>query len=180
MFGHAIRRAERIERPRIDYSRLGATGVISVVVLAVMFAIGGILDARGESGAVRDFVEWAAKAKHKPVDALVNGARAHRFVFLSDIYTSTETKRLASAAVAAIARGPGLDAVALEVGHDLQPVINRYLDTSPENASILLAQPRVLGSPSGGGRACSTCIIRSGSSTPSWAPIAGSISSPRT
>jgi hypothetical protein len=152
MFGRAIRRAERVERPRIDYSRLGATGVISVLVLAVMFVIGGILDARGESGAVRDFVEWAANAKRKPVDELVDGSRAHRFVFLSDIYTSTETKRLASAAVAALARGPGLDAVALEVGHDLQPVIDRYLDTSPENASILLAQPRALGSPSGGGR----------------------------
>ena len=147
----AIRRAEFMERPRIDYGRLGATGVISVLVLAVMFVIGGLLDVRGESGAVREFVDWAARAKQKPVDALVNAARAHRFVFLADIYTSNETKRLGSAAIAAIARGPGLDAVALEVGRDLQPVIDRYLDTSPENASILLAQPRALGRIRGGG-----------------------------
>jgi hypothetical protein len=153
MIGSAIRRAERgLEPPRLPIGRLGATGVISIVLLGIIFALGGLLDVRGASAEVRKFAEWAERSKRKPLEALVNGARSRRFVFLSDIHGSSETKRLAAAAVEAVARGPGLDAVVLEVGHDLQPVIDRYLDTSPENASILLAQPRVLGSPAGGSR----------------------------
>ena len=153
MIGTAIKRAERgLEAPRIPYGRLGATGAISIALLAIIFALGGLLDIRGVSGEISEFAKWAEGARRKPIEALVNGSRSHRFVFLADIYGSTETKRLGSAAIEAIARGPGLDAVVLEVGHDLQPVIDRYLDTSPENASILLAEPRVLGSPSGGSR----------------------------
>jgi hypothetical protein len=147
----AVRRAERsLDAPRIRYSRVGVTGLVGTIALLLIIVVGAILDARGASSDVRKFGEWAAGARLKPVDAIVNAARGHRFVFVSDIYSSLETKRLATDAIAAIARGPGLDAVVLEVGHDLQPLIDRYLDTTPENAAMLLSEPRVLGSPSGG------------------------------
>ena len=151
LLSRAIRRAERgYEAPRIRFSRLGVTGVVGVIALVAIIVVGAILDARGASSDVRRFGDWAVRARMKPVDAIVAAARSHRFVFLSDIYSSVETKRLATDAISAIAKGSGLDAVVLEVGHDLQPLIDRYLDTAPENAALLLSEPRVLGSPSGG------------------------------
>jgi hypothetical protein len=143
-----IKRAQRRVYPtRIRYSRLGVTGVFSVIMLVLIFAAGALLDLRGERADVQKFGEYARTNKRDPVEAIVAAARSRRFIFLADIHGSTETKRLAAQAVKAIAEGPGLDAIVLEVGHDQQPFIDRYFDTSPENASVLLSNPRTLREP---------------------------------
>lgn len=148
-----IKRAQRRVYPaRIRYSKLGVTGVVSIVALVLIFAAGALLDLRGDRAEVRQFGEYANANKQDPVAAIVGAARSRRFVFLADIHSSTEAKRLAVEAIRAVAEGPGLDAVVLEVSHDLQPYIDRYFDTTPENASILLSNPRTLREPGAASR----------------------------
>jgi hypothetical protein len=52
-----------------------------------------------------------------------------------------------------MATGPGLDAVLVEVGHDQQRFLDSYFSRSPENAAVLLAQPRTLRESGAGARA---------------------------
>ncbi|MGH7466997.1 MAG: hypothetical protein ACRENP_03330 [Longimicrobiales bacterium] len=147
-------KAQRVLYPaRIRYSKLGVTGLASVVALLLIVAAGWILELRGEREDVRSFGAWAEAQKLSPIDALVEAARSHRILFLSDIYGSIETKRLAADAVEAIANGPGLDALVVEVGHDQQPYLDRYFDRSPEDASVLLSRPRTLRESGPGARA---------------------------
>jgi hypothetical protein len=149
----ALKRAQRRVYPtRIRYSKLGVTGLFSVVMLVLIFAAGALLDLRGDRAEVKQFGEYANANKQNAVESIVAAARAHRFVFLADIHSSAETKRLAAQAIKAISEGSGLDAVVLEVGHDQQPHIDRYFDTAPENASILLANPRTLREPGAASR----------------------------
>ena len=144
----AIKRSQRrFELPRIRHSRLGVTGVFSILALVLILAAAALLEMRGDRADVRRFGEFARSAQQNPIDAIVAGGRSHRFVFLSDIHGSSETKRLAIRVIEALAAGPGLDAVALEVGHDQQPYLDRYFDTTPEDASVLLSRPRTLREP---------------------------------
>src|SRR5688572_18074127 len=149
----ALKRAQRRVYPtRIRYSKLGVTGLFSVVMLVLIFAAGALLDLRGDRAEVKEFGEYANANKQNAIESIVAAARAHRFVFLADIHSSAETKRLAAQAIKAVADGSGLDAVVLEVGHDQQPHIDRYFDTTPENASILLSNPRTLREPGAASR----------------------------
>ncbi|MEX2284348.1 MAG: hypothetical protein WEE89_17800 [Gemmatimonadota bacterium] len=150
---NVIKRAQRRVYPaRIRYSKLGVTGLFSIVALVLIVAAGALLDLRGDRAEVREFGEYARANQQDPVAAIVAAARSRRFVFLADIHSSVEAKRLAAQAIRAVAEGPGLDAVVLEVGHDLQPQIDRYFDTTPENASILLSNPRTLREPGAASR----------------------------
>jgi erythromycin esterase-like protein len=139
----------KFQLPRVRYSKLGITGVVSLLVVGLILVAGGLLDLRGGGNReeVQRFGTYAGQAKQDPVEAIVAGGRAHRFVFLSDIHGSTETKRLATRVVEALANGPGLDAVVLEVGRDQQTYIDRYFDASVEDASVLLSHPRTLRDP---------------------------------
>ena len=133
--------------PGVRHGRLGVTGVVSVVALVLIFVAGAILDMRADRAGEGRFAEAVEREKVEPVRAIVDAGRAHRIVFLSDIHASADTKRLAANAIEALANGPGLDAVVVEVASSLQPYIDRYLDTTPEDASILLARPGTMREP---------------------------------
>lgn len=137
----------KFELPRVRYSKLGITGVASLAALLLILVAGAILDLGGESEEVRRFAEYARTARQDPVEAMVAAGRAHRFLFFSDIHGSTETKRLAIRVIEAMANGPGLDAIVLEVGEDQQSFIDRYFDAASEDASVLLSHPRTLREP---------------------------------
>src|SRR5688572_7031005 len=143
----------RIRPARIRYSKLGVTGGLSLVALIIIFVAGALLDLRGDDAAVRRFGEFVRANQKNPVDAVVEAAGAHRFVFLADIYNAEEPKKWAGDVIQALATGPGLDAVLVEVGHDQQPYLDRYFDVTPEDASVLLGHPRVIHEPSPASRA---------------------------
>jgi hypothetical protein len=150
----AVRDAQRAIYPiRFRYSKLGLTGMVSIAALLVILIAGWILELRGERADVRAFGEYARTEKRPPVDALVDAARSRRFLFLADIYGSLGTKALAADAIEAIANGPGLDAVVVEIGHDQQPYLDRYFNSSPEDASVLVSNPRALRETGPGSRA---------------------------
>ena len=148
-----LQRAQRrIRVPRIRSSRLGVTGLASIAALLVIFGLGALLDLRGDPDSVREFGEYVRAAGQRPAVAVANAARSHRFVFLADIHGAAGTKRLAATAIAAMAAGPGLDALVVAVGRDQQPVIDRYIDSAPEDAGLLVSNPRAIGVPAGAGR----------------------------
>lgn len=80
-----------------------------------------------------------------PVDALAAAGRARRFLFLTDIPGSDAPDRLAGATAEALARSVGLDALVVSVSEDHQAVIDRFMGTEPEDASILIARPAAAG-----------------------------------
>jgi len=141
-----IRKIERRKwLPRQKYGRWGVTGVFAVLALALILAVGWVIDRKGASAADRRLAAAARAAGEEPADAIVRALRARRIVFLSDIANSTATKQLAARAIAKLGETAGLDAVVLEIGADLQPFIEQYLDSNPENASLLMRDPRMLG-----------------------------------
>lgn len=145
------RQARRRIMPRARRS-VGLTAKVAVVLLALIILAAALLDWRGGGGADAALIEHARAQQVDPVDMLVSGARAHRLVFLGDVPGAVAPKRFAVEVIDAIARGPGLDALALAIDADLQPTIDRYLDSNPEDASILLARPRALREWEGTGR----------------------------
>lgn len=138
-------------RPKIG--RLGVTGTFAVVALVLIFVAGWLVDRRGTNAADRRLAELAASIKDRPVDIVVQAARASRIVFLSDIHNSNETKQLAAAAIPRIAAGSGLDAVIVEIGADQQQYLDQYFDQPHEDASVLMTHPRSLGEPGAATRA---------------------------
>lgn len=135
-----LRRHLHRRRLRIDPRRTALLGVV-----AAIFAIAALFDRRGGAADAEELVTHVVERSWDPVDLIVAAGRTRRIVVLGDVHPSAETKLLAARAVEALARGPGLDAIALEVGAELQPYINAYLGSNPENASPLFAQPRTLG-----------------------------------
>lgn len=133
--------------PRRKYGRLGVTGMFAAATLVVILIAGWLIDRRSSNSDESAIAELAEKASDDPVAAIVNAARAHRYVILSDIHASTATKQLAARAIEQVAATSGLDAVVVEVGSDMQPVIDRYLEVTPEDASILVTNGRTLREP---------------------------------
>ena len=133
--------------PRKKYARLGVTGAFAVIALAIIFITGWLLDRRGASRSEQALIAAARAADGDPVTAIANASRANRMVFLSDIHTSAATKALAADAIEKIVATSGLDLVVLEVGSDQQPVIDRYLEQTQEDASILMTNGRTLREP---------------------------------
>lgn len=149
-----VRRMERRTWiPSRKYGRLGVTGAFAVAAVAVILLVSWILDWRGASAADRGIADLAKAAKADPVDLVAGAARTYRIVFISDIHGSAAVKRFAARTIEQIVEQSGLDAVVLEVGADLQPYIDRYLDREPEDASILLARGRTLREPGAATRA---------------------------
>ena len=134
----------RFRVPRFRYSKLGATGAFGIAALAVIFIAGALLDLRGDQAEVVRFGEAAKANRLNPLDAISEAARSHRLVFLADVPGANEPKRLAGDVIEKIAQQSGLDAVLVEVGRDLQPYLDTYFTTEPEDASVLLAHPRTV------------------------------------
>jgi hypothetical protein len=133
--------------PRQKYSRLGVTSVFAGVALVVILIAGWLIDRRGTNASESALVELAESASADPVTAIANAARANRMLLLADIHVSSATKRLAARAIEKIVSTSGLDVVVLEVGSDQQPVIDQYLEVTPEDASVLVTNERTLREP---------------------------------
>jgi len=139
--------------PSRKYGRLGVTGAVAVLAVAAILLVSWILDWRGASAADRGIAELAKSAIGDPVDLVTEAARTNRIVFISDIHSSTAVKQFAARAIGQIVERSGLDAVVLEIGTDLQPYIDGYLDRAPEDASVLLTHGRTLREPGAATRA---------------------------
>jgi hypothetical protein len=124
-------------------NRISATAVVGLVALGVIFAVAFLLDIRGGPGNEAELVAYARDAGADPVALIEAAAGTRRMVVLADIVPAPEPKRLAASVIAALAAGPGLDAVVVEVGSDLQGVLDQYLASEPENAGMLLSDPRL-------------------------------------
>lgn len=117
-----------------------------MVALILILLISGILDLRRDSAGEQRFAEYLERNRMNAAQAVTEASRSRRIVFLSDIHTSPATKLFAAEVIDSLAAGPGLDALVLEVPKTMQPFIDRYLDGTTENASILLSRPELLGS----------------------------------
>jgi hypothetical protein len=133
--------------PRRKYGRLGVTGVFAAVALLVILIAGWLIDRRSSNETEAAVTEVAKRADTDVVGAIATAARAHRIVMLSDIHSSAATKRLAAQAIEKVAATSGLDILALEVDADMQPIIDQYLDVTPEDAAILVNNGRTLREP---------------------------------
>lgn len=136
------RRARRLiptRHVRIPWGPL-AFGVI--VIIAISSA--ALFRERRDSQEETVLIDYARDNPGDPVRLVVAAGQRHQIIFLGDVLPALEPKRIAADAIDALAHGPGLDAVVLEVGSDLQRRIDTYLETEPENTGILLAEPRAV------------------------------------
>jgi hypothetical protein len=129
--------------------RSGVFGLV-LLLLAAAVVVVTIVERRGSEreAAVREYV---AARRTDPVAMIRDLGRARRVLVLGDVAGAAAPKRLAADAIEALAAGPGLDWVAVEVGSDLQPLIDRYLDSPAEDASALVAVGRALPGGAGAG-----------------------------
>lgn len=135
--------ARRRYLPRPPRRRSGTTTKLAVFALIVIITAGMVLELRGRAEEVA-LVEYARANATPPIDLIVNAGRAHRLLFLGDVPGAAAPKRLAADVIDTLATTYGLDAVVLDVDAREQPWIDRYLESRPEDASILLARPRAL------------------------------------
>ncbi len=133
--------------PHRKYGRLGVTSAFAGIAVVIMLIAGWLLEGRGNNDAQEAIAELARNADTDPVTAIANATRANRIVILSDIHESAATKRLAAQAIEKIVATAGLDVLVLEIGSDLQPVIDLYLMSNPEDASLLVTNERALREP---------------------------------
>lgn len=117
-------------------------------VLVASVATATLLNRRRTEMQAAELVAYAERARMDPVQLVLWGARANTIVLLGDVAGLTAPKRIAARAIDALARGPGLDAVVLDVPESLQPVIDRYLESDPEDAGLLAVSPGALPSAS--------------------------------
>ena len=80
----------------------------------------------------------------EPVAFLQSALTRNQIVFFGDIHPVAEPKRIVAELIARQSPGASIDLLALEVGSDQQPVIDRYLASLPEDTTILLENPRTL------------------------------------
>jgi hypothetical protein len=118
-------------------------GLVALVVLAVVAAAALFLDA-GTGAEFEPLQEHLRTQGRPPVEAVEAAGRVAQIVVLSDIAGVAGPKRLAADAIRALAEGPGLDAVVLEVPADEQPYIDAYLARGEEDATLLLGRPRAV------------------------------------
>jgi hypothetical protein len=133
--------------PRQKYGRMGVTTVFAAAALLVILVAGWLIEGQASNEDETALAALARAADDDAVTAIANAARANRFTILSDIHESAATKRLAARAIEKIAATSGLDVLVLEVGSDLQPVIDAYLQVAPEDASLLVTNERTLRQP---------------------------------
>lgn len=147
------RRARRRYMPRARRSRTGRTTKFAIVLLFAIVAAAALLEMRRGGGAEAELVEHARTRAADPLELVEAAARTRRLLFLADVPSASAPKRFAAQVVERLAQGPGLDVLVLDVPADEQPYIDRYLMTTPEDASILLARPRAIREDDGASRA---------------------------
>jgi len=144
--GKRIRRKRKQARRHLPRRRtriqLGVLIALAVVLAAAVLS--ALLSRAGGQPEVRALVDHTRSRQMDPVDLVVAAARTHRIVFLGDVHPATLPKRIFVQAIEEVARGPGLDAVVLEVPSDLQPQIDTYLESDPENVAHLLRHNSLL------------------------------------
>lgn len=141
-----IRRGRRRAR-RLIPKRRGMIPWIPVAILAALIvavASAALIDGRRDRRDEAGLIAHARDNQGDPVRMIASAGRRHQIVFLGDLPAEPTPKRIAADAIDALAHGPGLDAVVLEIGSDLQSRIDTYLETEPENTQILLAEPRTV------------------------------------
>jgi hypothetical protein len=139
--------------PRQKYGRMGVTSVFAAAALVVILIAGWLIESQASNKDEAAILELARNADTDPATAVANAARANRITILSDIHESAAAKQLAARAIEKIVATSGLDVLVLEVGADLQPVIDEYLNVTPEDASLLVTNERALREPGPASRA---------------------------
>jgi hypothetical protein len=126
-------------------------GAVALTVLVILIIAALVLD-RGSGAELEPLQERFAAEGRPPAEVVEAAGRVAQVVLLSDIHGHPGPKRLAAEAIRALAQGPGLDAVVLEVSSDEQPYIDAYLGRREEDATLLLGRPAALREASGAGR----------------------------
>jgi hypothetical protein len=116
--------------------------ILAALVVAISTAM--LLDGRRGRQEVEALVAFARSEQSDPVRLIVTAGRRHQLLFLGDLLAAPEPKRIAADAIEALAHGPGLDAVVLEVGADQQAAIDAYLESDPEDVALLLTNPQTV------------------------------------
>jgi hypothetical protein len=79
-----------------------------------------------------------------PLVFLRTALASHQIVFLGDIHPLAEPKQLVVSLLRSQQEASAIDLLALEVASEQQEWIDRYLESDPEDTSILLEHPRTL------------------------------------
>ena len=126
-------------------------GAVALAVLIGVAAAALVLDS-GTEAELAPVVEHLERRGRPPAELVEAMGRSARVVLLSDIAGQAAPKRVAAEAIRALARGPGLDAVVLEVPTDEQPYIDAYLNRAADDATALLSRPRAVREADGAAR----------------------------
>jgi hypothetical protein len=147
----------QVARARQRYMREPSTGrpgligiLVLIAVIAIVVWVAGLDRQSRESEARR--LELVRATATDPIELLTAAARTHRVLLLGDVIGADAPKRFAADLIEALARGPGLDVVALEIDRRMQPRIDAYLNARDDDAALLLAQPRAVREWEGTGR----------------------------
>ncbi len=132
-------------RPRSAW--LNATVMVSAGAIVVIAVLGALLERCGGTGEAQGLLAYARGATLRPTALIAGGARTRGIIVLGDVPGSGAAKRTAVDAIDTLARGPGLDAVALEVDSSAQPYLDAFLERTALDASILLGHPETLPGP---------------------------------
>jgi hypothetical protein len=93
-----------------------------------------------------------ARAQSDPAEFILAAIGRHNIVFVGDIHPIAEPKLILAEVIARQDPATAIDVLALEVGSDQQPTIDRYLAGVPEDTSLLTSNPRTLRSHWGASR----------------------------
>jgi len=137
-----LMRAQRRYMPAPATSRTGVAALVLALLIAGILAITVV--ERRTAGREHAMAEYAAARDSDAIALLRNAFGTRPLMVVGDVAGAPAPKRFAAELIAALARGPGLDYVALEVGSDLQPWIDRYLESDLDDASVLLTHPRTV------------------------------------
>lgn len=142
--GKRFRQNRLMRRYRPNSAWLNATVLVSAGALVVIAVLGAMLERCGGAGDAAGLVAYARGARLEPGALVVSGARTRGIVMLGDVPASAAAKRTAAEAVEALALGPGLDAVVVQVDSMAQGYLDAFLEASTLDASVLLAHPETL------------------------------------
>jgi hypothetical protein len=137
------RRARRKFMPEPRRRGTGTITKIAIASLVLIVAAMAALQLRGGPSATTEFIRHVSAATTTGLEIIERASAAHRLVFVADVPSANAPKTLVASAIERLAKGSGLDVVALEIDADEQPYIDQYLATTDEDASLLLARPRI-------------------------------------
>jgi hypothetical protein len=137
------RRARERYMPLPRRIRSGTTALIAMAVIAVTLAISLVLDWRSDPGN-EAVLAWVEANATDPIRLIDRATRSRTVLLLGDVIGAAGPKRLAATLIDTLGLAGRLEAVALEVPADQQAWIDLYLETDPEDASVLLTHPRTI------------------------------------